>query len=239
MNAAVRTGSATSSVGRCTSHRGQRADLAPELLALPHGVGDRLEELCQAAADLALDRDRHDHEAKIVRVDPIGHRRKGLVDRAVRGVSRSARVRTPRSPVPARRPRSPACCGRSSVRPSVLLPSSGGRPAIGRRTPAAAGSLCGDPGEWCDETTDEGSDDDQRATLTNRLTSTAARPTPAAADQKRSCAGRHLQVRTLDQPLEASPGLGLVKGSLGGAVDAIDLSGASPVRPRPSRPADC
>ena len=50
-------------VGRHAAHRGQRADLPRELLPLADGVGDHVEDAGEAAADLALDRHRGDHEA--------------------------------------------------------------------------------------------------------------------------------------------------------------------------------
>src|SRR5919204_5879363 len=48
-------GQAAEDVGRHAAHRGQRADLARELLPVPHRLGDHVEETGEAAADLALD----------------------------------------------------------------------------------------------------------------------------------------------------------------------------------------
>ena len=65
----------------CAAHRREPADLASELLPLPDGVRDHVEQPGEAAADLALNRDRRDHEREVLRADPLGHLGERVVHR--------------------------------------------------------------------------------------------------------------------------------------------------------------
>src|SRR2546423_2973144 len=73
---------AAEDVGRHAAHRRQRADLAGELLPVPDGLGDHVEQPCEAASDLALDGHRGDDELEVVRADALGHLVERLVHRA-------------------------------------------------------------------------------------------------------------------------------------------------------------
>ena len=53
-----------------------------ELLTLPYGLGDHVEERCERAADLTLDRDRGDHEREVLRADAVGHLDQRVLHRA-------------------------------------------------------------------------------------------------------------------------------------------------------------
>src|SRR3981081_1292955 len=58
-------------VGRHPPHRSQRSNLARELLPLANGLCGHVEELCERAADLALDRDCSDREFEVFRPDAV------------------------------------------------------------------------------------------------------------------------------------------------------------------------
>ena len=65
-----------------TSHCGEGADLARELLSLADRVGDHVEQRRERAADLALNRHGRDRELEVVGSDPLGHLRQRVVHRA-------------------------------------------------------------------------------------------------------------------------------------------------------------
>src|SRR5919201_1122446 len=75
-------GQAAQDVGRHAAHRGQRLDLARDLLPVPDRLGDHVEEAREAAADLALDGDGGDNELEILRADAFRHLVERLVHRA-------------------------------------------------------------------------------------------------------------------------------------------------------------
>src|SRR5581483_3732723 len=60
----------------------QCPNLAAELLAGSHGVGDELEQRGEAAADLPLDHHRVQYELKVLRLDPVAELAQAFVDRA-------------------------------------------------------------------------------------------------------------------------------------------------------------
>src|SRR5919202_174744 len=74
-------GEAAQDVGRHAAHRGQRLDLARELLPVPHRLGDHVEESGEAAADLPLDGHGGDDELEVLRPDPFGHLPERVVHR--------------------------------------------------------------------------------------------------------------------------------------------------------------
>ena len=60
-------------VGGHPAHRGEAANLARELLALAHRLGNHVEQAGERAPDLALDRHRGDDEREVLRADAFGH----------------------------------------------------------------------------------------------------------------------------------------------------------------------
>src|ERR687887_657234 len=75
-------GEAAQDIGRHAAHRRQRLDLARELLPVPDGLGDHVEEAREAAADLALDGHGRDDELEVLRADAFRHLVERLVHRA-------------------------------------------------------------------------------------------------------------------------------------------------------------
>ncbi len=79
---ARKNGKADQRVRRHASHRGERANLARELLPLANRVGDHVEERRERAADLPLDRDGGDRELEVLRADALRHVGERVVHRA-------------------------------------------------------------------------------------------------------------------------------------------------------------